>query len=83
MLESLFNKVAGLNACNFIKKRLHYSYFPVKFAKFLRTPSYTEHFRRLLLLREKHNDKKTLVKHVSPKNHLIIANFRILKGLKE
>ena len=38
MLESLFNKVAGLNSCNFIKKWLQHRCFPVKFAKFLRTP---------------------------------------------
>ena len=37
-LESLFNKAAGLKACNSIKKRLQHSYFPVKFAKCLRTP---------------------------------------------
>ena len=36
-LDSLFNKVAGLQTCNFIKKRLQRSCFPVKFAKFLRT----------------------------------------------
>ena len=36
-LESLFNKVAGLQACNFIKKRLEHRCFPVNFAKFLRT----------------------------------------------
>ena len=28
VLESLFNKVAALKACNFIKKRLHYKCFP-------------------------------------------------------
>ena len=33
-LESLFNKVAGLRACNFIKKRLQHRCFPVKLAKF-------------------------------------------------
>ena len=38
VLESLFNKVAGLKAWNFIKNRLQHSCFPVKFAKFLRTP---------------------------------------------
>ena len=38
VLESLLNKVAGLEACNIIKKRLQHRYFPVKFAKFLRTP---------------------------------------------
>ena len=37
LLESLFNKAAGLKC------------FPVKFAKFLRTPSFTEEFQRLLL----------------------------------
>ena len=36
MLEILFNKVAGLQACNFIKKRLQHRCFSVKFAKSLR-----------------------------------------------
>ena len=39
-LESLFNKVEGLKACNFIKKILEHRSFPVKFAKPLRTPLY-------------------------------------------
>ena len=34
MLESLFNKIAGLKVCNFIKKRLQNRCFPVKFVKF-------------------------------------------------
>ena len=38
VLESLFRKVAGLQACTFIKKRLQHGFFSVKFAKFLRTP---------------------------------------------
>ena len=37
MLESLLNKVAGLKAWNFIKKRLQHRYFPMKLAKFWRT----------------------------------------------
>ena len=37
MLESLSNKVAGLKAGNFNKKRLQHRCFPVKIAKFLRT----------------------------------------------
>ena len=49
VLESLFNKYAGLKACNFIKKRLQHRFFPVKFAKILRTPFFTEHVRWLLL----------------------------------
>ena len=36
MLEYLFNKVVGLKACHFIKKRLQHRYFPVKLTKFLR-----------------------------------------------
>ena len=36
-MESLFNKVADLQAWSFIKKRLQHELFPVKFAKFLRT----------------------------------------------
>ena len=41
-MESLFNKVAGLQATNFIKKRLQHKCFPVNTAKFLRTPSLKE-----------------------------------------
>ena len=36
LLESLFNKVAAQNACNFIKKRLQHRRFPVNIAKRLR-----------------------------------------------
>ena len=38
VLESLFNKVAGLTPRNFIKKRPQHKYFLVNFAKFLKTP---------------------------------------------
>ena len=37
MLESLSNKVADLNAGNFIIKKLQHRCFPVNIAKFLRT----------------------------------------------
>ena len=36
VLEFLFNKVAGLQVCNFIKKRLQHWCFSMKFAKSLR-----------------------------------------------
>ena len=49
VLESLLNKAAGLQACNFIKKRLQHRYFPVKFAKLLRTPILKNICKRLLL----------------------------------
>ena len=49
MLESLFNKVAGLKACNFTKKGTPTQVFFVNIAKFLRTPFFTEHLRWLLL----------------------------------
>ena len=38
MLESLFNKVTGLQAWIFIQKILQHRCFPVSIAKFLRTP---------------------------------------------
>ena len=38
MLKSFLNKVAGIKALNFIKKSLQREFFPVKFAKFFRTP---------------------------------------------
>ena len=37
MLESLFNKVTGLQACNFTKKRLQHRRFPVNIANFKNT----------------------------------------------
>ena len=49
MLESLFNKVEGRHPCNFIKKRLQHSCFPVKFSKFFKNIFSIEHLRWLLL----------------------------------
>ena len=43
VLESLFNKVAGLDACIFIKKRKQHRYFPVNIAKFSRTAFFIEY----------------------------------------
>ena len=40
MLESLFNKVGGRQACNIFKKRLQHRFFPVKIAKYLGTPMF-------------------------------------------
>ena len=34
MLGSVFNKIAGFHACNYIKERLKHRYFPVSIAKF-------------------------------------------------
>ena len=48
VLESLFNKVAGLKAYTCIRKRPQHS-FPVNFTKFLRTPFFIEHLRWLLV----------------------------------
>ena len=39
VLESLFNKAAGLKTCNFLKKRLQHRCFSVKFAEYLRRPN--------------------------------------------
>ena len=47
--ETLFNKFAGLRPATLLKKSLWHRCFPVNFAKFLRTPFFTEHLRWLLL----------------------------------
>ena len=44
-----FIKVASLMPATFLKKRLQHRCFPLDFAKFLRTPFFTVHLRRLLL----------------------------------
>ena len=49
MLESLFNKVAGIEACNVIKKRLQHRYFSMNIAKFLGTPILKNICERMLL----------------------------------
>ena len=42
-VKSLFHKVADLQACNFLKKRLQHSCFPV--TKFLQNTYFEEHLR--------------------------------------
>ena len=49
VLEFLFNKASGLQACNFIKKRLQHGFFPVKF---LKTPILKNICERLSLKRD-------------------------------
>ena len=49
MFESLFNKVAGLQACNLIEKRLQHRCFPVSVSKTLRATS-LKNICELLLL---------------------------------
>ena len=49
MLESFFNNFAGLQAHNFITKRLQHRCFPVNIVKFLKTSILKDIFERLLL----------------------------------
>ena len=49
MLESLFDKNAGLETCSFIKQRLQHRCFPLEFAKFLITHNLKNICQRLLL----------------------------------
>ena len=44
LLKSLFNKIPGLKACSFIKKRIQHRCFPVNTVKLLRT-HFEEHLR--------------------------------------
>ena len=45
MLESLFNKVAGWKAYNFIKKRLQHRCFPVNIAKIFKNTYLEKHLQ--------------------------------------
>ena len=72
-LEFLFNKVAGSQACNFIKKKLQCRCFPVKFAKFLQTSILTDIYERLRLFL-KENIHQPLVGF----RFVFISRFRIL-----
>ena len=65
VLGSLFNKVAELQACNFVKKWLQHRCFPVNTANLLRT-FYTEHLQWLVL--------QVFYKECFPKN---FTNFTI------
>ena len=49
MLESRFNKVAGLKVCSFIKKRLQHCCFPLNVRKLSGTAFFIEDLRWLLL----------------------------------
>ena len=54
LCQSLFfNKVAGVRPAILFKKRLWHRCFPLNFAKFLRTPFFTEHLQWLLLFRQR------------------------------
>ena len=48
MSEFLFNKVACLTVCDFIRKRLQQRYFYVNIGKFLSTAFFIENLRWLL-----------------------------------
>ena len=45
MLKSLFNKVAGFQTCNLIKKRLQRRRFPVDIAKISKSTYFEKHLR--------------------------------------
>ena len=51
-----FNKVAGLRPATLFKKRPWQRFFPVNFAKFIRTPFFAEYLRYLLL-----SDRKSYI----------------------
>ena len=58
----VFNKVAGLRPATLLKKSLWHRCFPVNFAKFLRTPFFTEHLRWLLLIDNNQIQQSELIK---------------------
>ena len=53
VLQFLYDKVAGLKTCIFIKKTLQHKCFPVNIAKFLKAPILKNICERLLLLKNR------------------------------
>ena len=82
LCQSLFfNKVAGLSPATLLKKRFWHRWFPVKFAKFLITPFFTEHLWWLLL--EEVNslkNQKTLLHLRFPTLRMYISDLKNLIG---
>ena len=87
LLENLFNKFVGLQIYNFIKKRLQHRCFPLKFARFLRTPilkigciNDTFCSTKTLFLRFCHGIlRKFLSLHVLSEDSMCTKNSRLLK----
>ena len=61
MLESLFNKVADIEACNVIKKRLQHRCFSMNIAKFLGTPILKNICERMLLKITRYTGTKWII----------------------
>ena len=91
MLESLFARVAGLEDCNFINKRLQYQCFIMNVAEFFRTPTtmviifgnflmfdqifYSPQVKRSVIISNKHG------MHVLPYKLPNSLRLRILRNL--
>ena len=73
MLESLFNKNAGLQVYNFTKKRLKHRCFPVNIAKFLRTAFFIEHLWWMLL------NKISKLRHYSRQSNTFTTTKDVVK----
>ena len=79
MLESLSNNNAGLQACNFIKKRLQQRCFPVNIAKFLRTPILKNICERLLLESSRSNSKTQNLLFFIENNQIDLQQQKIME----
>ena len=71
-----FNKVADLRPVTLLKKRLWNRCFPMKFAKFLRTPFFKEHLCWLLLKFRKIHQKPPVPESIFQQNcRAEVCNF--------
>ena len=80
MLESLVNKVAGRRAFSFIENKFQHCCFPVKLAKFLRTPNFKNICKQLLMylhvilftMHEKdlHEETQLAMRDLNPFKHI-------------
>ena len=74
--QRCFVKKGVFKACNFIKKKLQHRYFPVTFAKILRTPILKNICQRLLLYGNSYSNNITNIVILNATTNFLIAAER-------
>ena len=77
LCQSLFDKAAGLQTCNFIKKRLQYRCFLVNFVKFLGTPTLKTIYKQLLLHLKYYTPANNTAKIVAEYSKTVTARVKL------
>ena len=83
MLEPLFNKVADLKVCKFIKKRHKQRCFPVNIAKIFRTPMFFRKFLPPGAMKESEKNELNVKLCLAPFTSKFVLQFTVNTRLVE